>query len=425
MKNALIIISLCCVAVVARGSVRDLTVEGAPFPLTVAEWTPPAREFPISDFGAKTGDAPVTEAVQRAVDACAAAGGGRVVVPPGRWTCGPIRLKNDVALVLAEGATLFFPDDPLLVTGRPLENGRPRLRQPGLIFANDCSNIGILGPGTIEAATEYWHSNHRKNPKAGFPRPRFVTLDGCSRVRLEGFKVRGSPSWTLHLLKCKDIVLRGVDIVAHGPNSDGVDIDSCNRVLAERCSLNQGDDSFTIKSGKDAAGRRRNIPSENIAILDSVVARTQMLGIGSEVSGGVRNVWLKNCSATGEVSCVVRVKTNSHRGGFVENVWVEDISAVYARRAVFEIDATYDGNPVKELTKPNPDPHYTRIENINVRNMKCGRSKWAVRVIGDEHLPPKAVTVEDLSVDKLTAGGCQVKNAPGLVLRRVSGHSAK
>ena len=211
-----------------EAEVRPLVVEGAPFPLTVAEWAPPARDFPVTDYGAKPDGTPCTEAIEAAVAAAEKAGGGRVVLPKGEWISGAFRLKSNVALVVEKGAVLHFPDDPVLVMRAPLRpDGRPTMTHGALIGANGCTNVAIMGAGTIKSDVAYWHDNFMKNPQRGWGRPQVIHFSQCRNVRLEGFKVRGSPAWTMHFKVCEDVVMRGVDSVCTGPNTDGLDLESC------------------------------------------------------------------------------------------------------------------------------------------------------------------------------------------------------
>ena len=397
-----------------EAEVRPLVVEGAPFPLTVAEWTPPARDFPVTDYGAKPDGTPCTEAIEAAVAAAEKAGGGRVVLPKGEWISGAFRLKSNVALVVEKGAVLHFPDDPVLVMRAPLRpDGRPTMTHGALIGANGCTNVAILGTGTIKSDVAYWHDNFMKNPQRGWGRPQVIHFSQCRNVRLEGFKVRGSPAWTMHFKVCEDVVMRGVDSVCTGPNTDGLDLESCNRVLVEDCSLDQTDDTYTIKSGFNEAGRKRNIPTQNVVIRNCrAVHGHTLLGIGSEVSGGIRNIYMANCTVESECWRFLYVKTNCKRGAFVENVWVENVRGVRAAQAVFETEMYYDGNPNKELTKKGGPTWPTRIENVHVKNVVCAEAGFAVKVRGDPELPPKGLHAENFRIGRIRQQPVKVSGAP-------------
>jgi len=426
MKRSLMTVAALA-ALMATAEVKSLVVEGAPFALTVAEWTPPAREFRITDYGAKPESTPyrmadvVTEAVEAAIEAAAKAGGGRVVVPAGRWLCGAFMLKSEVALVLEKGAVLHFPDDPVIVMRAPVRSdGRPTMTHSALIGASFCTNVAVMGEGTLKSDVAYWHDNFMKNPQRGWGRPQVLHFERCKNVRLDGFKVRGSPAWTIHLKVCEDIVMRGVDSICTGPNTDGLDLESCNRALVENCSLDQTDDTYTIKSGFNEAGRKRNIPTQNVVIRNCrAVHGHTLLGVGSEVSGGIRNIYMTDCTVEAECWRFLFVKTNAKRGAFVENVWLENIRGVCAGQAVFETEMYYDGNPNKELTKKDGPTWPTRISNIHVKNVTCVEAGFAVKVRGDPELPPKDLHVENIRIGKILYQPVKAASAPELDVKGV------
>lgn len=409
----------CVVCLTTFAEVRQVPVTGIPFEMSISEWTPPAREFPITQYGAKPDGMPVTEALEKAINACSASGGGRVTVPAGRWAVGAFRFKSNVALVLDADATLFFPDDPVVAMRAPLRpDGRPNLTHAELVGGNACTNVAILGSGTFEAAVDYWHRNFLLNPKKGFPRPQFFRFTRGKNIRFESFKIRGSPAWTLVFDVCEDVILRGIDSVCTGPNTDGLDLCSCNRALVEDCSLDQTDDTYTIKSGMNEAGRARGIPCQNIVIRRcTAVHGHTLLGVGSEVSGGVRNLYMGDCTVKEQAWRFLFVKTNSRRGGFVENVWMENIRGRKAQ-AVFETEMFYDGNPNKEL--PNTGKLWcTRIDNVNIRNVTCAEASYGVRLKGDEHLPPSNITAENIRIGRVGSKLVSITNAVNVKISNV------
>ena len=408
-----------------RSELRRIEVKEAPFPFAVNEWTPPEREFPITSYGAKPGREPVTVAMDRAIAAAHKAGGGRVVVPPGEWLTGAFKMRSGVALVVGEGATLRFPDDPVVVYRAPLKaNGRPTMTQKGLIQADGCTNVAIMGTGTLKADVGYWHRSFMLNPKRGFPRPQFFKFNNCRNVRFEGFKIRGSPAWTMHFSLCRDVVLRNVDSICSGPNTDGIDLESCDTVLVEGCSLDQTDDTYTIKSGFNERGRKRNRPTQNVVIRNCrAVHGHALLAIGSEVSGGVRNIWMTDCSVEGECWNWLYIKTNSKRGAYVENVTMENIRGRRASQAVMNVDMFYDGNPNKELTKKGGQLWCTRIDGVNVRNVVCEEAGRIVRMNADTNLPPVNLSARNIRVGRLRINDgknpVSIRNVSGMKVENV------
>ena len=425
MKNVFAIkiatVFAACAALHAGADARRLVVDDAPFPLTVEEWIPPERDFPITAYGAKPDGSPVTEAIESAVRTAYRAGGGRVVVPAGKWLSGAFWLKSNVALVIARGATLYFPDDPVIVMRAPMKpDGRCTMTHRSLIGATGCTNVAVVGEGVIKSDVAYWHDNYMSNPKRTWPRPQVFHFERCGNVRLEGFKIRGSPAWTMHFLVCEDIVIRGVDSICTGPNTDGIDLESCNRALVENCSLDQTDDAYTIKSGMNEVGRRRNVPTQNVVIRNCrAVHGHTLLAVGSEVSGGIQNVCMRDCSVEAECIRFLYVKTNPRRGGYVKDVWMENIRGMAAGKSVFETEMFYDKNANKELTVKGGVSLPTHIENIHVKNITCADAGFAVKVNGDTELPPKCLSAKNIRVGRIRNRLVEAKSAPELQIADV------
>jgi polygalacturonase len=288
----------------------------------------PPRDVVITAFGASgDGAKDCTGAIREAIAACAAAGGGRVVVPAGTFLTGAIHLKSRVNLHLSAGATLRFSRDPRhylpLVFTR--WEGVELMNYSAFIYAFEQENIAITGPGILDgnASDTHWWPWKGRDPKApeapnqlaarakliemaanGVPvpervfgegsylRPNFVQPYRCKNVLIEGVTLINSPMWELHPVLCTNVTVRNVTINSHGPNNDGCDPESCRDVLIEDCTFDTGDDCIAIKAGRDADGRRVNTPSENIIVRGCTMKDGHGgVVIGSEVSGGVRNVF--------------------------------------------------------------------------------------------------------------------------------------
>lgn len=395
---------------VLDSTVRTQVVEGAPFPLSVEVADIPTREFRIDAYGARPGDRPVTESIARTVEACVKAGGGRVVVPAGRWVTGPVFLASNVDLHLAEGAVLHFPDDPAMhPVVKDISRGL-RDRPAAHVYAVGCTNVAVTGKGTIESAVGYWHKNLKKTL-----RPQTLFFGHCKRVRLEGFRIRGSASWTIHVFATDDVVVRSIDSLCHGPNTDGLDLDSVGRALVEDCRFDQGDDGFCIKSGINQEGRERGLPSHDIVIRRcTVVNGHTLLGIGSELSGGIRNVFLTDCTVANDAWRFLRVKTNPDRGGFVENVYLQNVSGKKAAHAVFQLETDYYWKP-----SPGKTAHHTRIRGVHLSNVTAEESPFGVRLEGSPEMPPEDITVENLVVGRVKKELERVRNVRGYVWRTV------
>ena len=387
------------------------------------------------------------KAIQKAVDKCAKAGGGRVVVPRGkRFLTGSIALKSGVNLVVEEDAVLEFVFQPQLYPivetsweGLDCYNLSP------CIYAFKAKDIAITGKGTIDGgadrqtwwpwcgATKYgWkegivsqklgaRARLLQNGEDGIPmtdgkgrrtsertfeakdglRPQLVGLNQCERVLIEDVTLLRSPFWVLHPLKCQDVTVRRVRIENDGPNGDGCDPESCNRVLIEDCYFNTGDDCIAIKSGRNSDGRRRGMASQNI-----IVRRCTMKNghggvvIGSEISGGCKNVFAHDCVMDSpNLDRVLRIKTNSCRGGVIENIFMRNIQVGQCSESVLKINLDYE--PGEICCRGN----YPTVRHVLMENVTCQRSKYGVQIIGlNEDVFVHDVTVRNCRFDGVQQG---------------------
>src|SRR5215831_17848945 len=322
----------------------------------------PRREFLITKFGAIAGgEKDCTESIHDAIAEAHKAGGGRVIVPEGEFLTGPIHLLSNVELHLARGATLKFQTNtsaylPAVFTrfeGMECWNYSP------LIYAFGQENIAVTGEGTLDgqASDENWWQwkgkiritpgqptqkkardrlvkmvdqntppNQRRFGEGDYLRPSFVEPNRCRNVLIEGVRIRNSPMWEVHPLLCTNVIVRNVEIISHGPNNDGCDPESSRDILIEKCIFDTGDDCIAIKSGRNNDGRRVGVPSANIIVRDCTMRDGHGgVVIGSEISGGCRNVFAENCSMDStNLDRVLRFKSNAVRGGVVENVFVRN-----------------------------------------------------------------------------------------------------
>ena len=378
----------------------------------------PERDFPITDFGAQPGRSPVSESIARAIEACAASGGGRVVVPEGTFRCGPIHLESNVNLHLAEGAVLQFSTDPeayLPVVFTRWE-GMELMNYSPLIYAFEKENVAVTGSGTLDGQAndrnwwtwkgreEYgWREgmpeqtparnilqemveeeiavNERVFGMAGFLRPSFIQPYRCRNVLVEGVRVVNSPMWEIHPVLCTNVTVRGVTVESHGPNNDGCNPESCADVLIEDCYFDTGDDCIAIKSGRNADGRRIGVPSDGI-----IIRGCQMkdghggVVIGSELSGGVRNVFAERCRMDSpNLDRALRIKTNSVRGGLVENIFMRDVEVGQVADAVFRVNFFYEEG----------DAGYFKpvVRNVELRNVVCSSADYALYLRGYDDAP--------------------------------------
>ena len=383
------------------------------------------KEYLISKFGAKPeATAAVNQkAIQKAIDKCSKKGGGRVVVPAGKYLTGAITLKSRVNLVLNEGAVLSFVFQPeLYPVVETSWEGLECYNLSPCIYAYKAEDVAITGKGTVDGGGSRdtwwpWCGAPRfgwregmtsqklearprllQNGEDGVPmrddkgqptaqrtftakdglRPQLINFVDCQRVLVEDITLLDSPFWVIHPYRSTDIVVRGVHINNDGPNGDGCDPESCDRVLIENCFFNTGDDCIAIKSGRNRDGRERGMPSQNIIIRNCEMKNGHGgVVIGSEISGGCRNVFAHDCVMDSpNLDRVLRIKTNSCRGGVIENINVRDIQVGQCGESVVKINLDYEHNEV--CCRGN----YPTVRNVNVENVTCQHSKYGVQIIG-------------------------------------------
>lgn len=420
----------------------------APFPMdSIRLCEFPDKDFPITRYGAKEGDIHRNNrAFAKAIEACHRAGGGRVVVPSGEWTTGPIHLKSHVNLYLEEGAVIRFSDNPAdyLPAVMTSWEGLECYNYSPLVYAFECENVGISGTGTLAPVMDTWR-NWFKRPKAHLNalkqlyamgstdvpvsqrqmaqgenhlRPHLIHFNRCKNVLLEDFQIRQSPFWTIHLYMCNSGVVRRLDVQAHGHNNDGIDLEMSRNFLIENCRFDQGDDAVVVKAGRNQDAWRLHTPSENIVIRNcDILNGHTLLGIGSEISGGIRNIYMTNCKAPQNVHRLFFLKTNHRRGGFIENIYLENIEAGDMLRT-FEID-TEVLYQWKDLV-PTYETRITKIDGIHVKNIHCQSADAIYELKGDARLPIRHVTVENVQVDTVRQFINRLSNVENFQANKVS-----
>ncbi len=359
------------------------------------------RDFVITDFGALA-DADCTAALGKAIAACHAAGGGRVVVPAGVWLTGAVHLRSNVNLHLAEGATLRFSPEsakylPVVLTRY---EGIECMNYSPLIYAFEQENVAITGKGTLDGSASWetwwaWNDKSKGQPtwqvtarkkldqqgtdgvpvaervygEGHFLRPNFIQPYRCKNVLIEGVTIINSPMWEIHPVLCTNVTVRGVTVRSLGTNNDGCDPESCRDVLIEDCVFETGDDCIAIKSGRNNDGRRVGVPSENI-----VIRRCTMkdghggVTMGSEISGGVRNVFVSDCTMDSpNLDRAIRFKSNAVRGGVIENIYLRDVKIGRVARTVFSVEFDYE-----EGANGSHEPVLRNVQIENVTSESSG-----------------------------------------------------
>ncbi len=437
--------------------------QGLPFDMPeIVAPSIPDNTVLLSDFGAdNTGRELCTAAIAKAIDALVAKGGGHLVVPRGVWLTGPVVLKSGIDLHLDNGAVLQFAADESLY---PLVNtsfeGLDTRRCQSPISANGATNISITGGGVIDGNGQYWRpvkkskvtsahwnrlleqpgSQEMKKgywvPSAGyakgeqganmnvpkatteeewqevkrFLRPVMIGLVNCKNVLLQGVIFQNSPAWNLHPLMCENIIIE--DVLVRNPsyaqNGDALDLESCKNALIINSRFDAGDDGICLKSGKDADGRRRGRPCENVVVSGcTVFAGHGGFVVGSEMSGGVRNISVKDCQFVG-TDVGLRFKSTRGRGGIVENIYIDGVSMTDIATYALTFNMYYGGKSVAEvlaeggeqkLPEAVPVTEETPIfRNIDIRNVVCHHAGFAMEFNGLPEMPIDGIHLKDITI---------------------------
>ncbi|MBS1655112.1 MAG: glycoside hydrolase family 28 protein, partial [Bacteroidetes bacterium] len=438
--------------------------------------------FNIKNFGAKDDGLTLnTKAINDAISACNKKGGGKVLIPAGFWLTGPIVLQSNVELHLEKGALLQFTKDfDQYRMVKANWEGLPQMRNQSPISATNAVNIGITGSGVIDGNGDAWRmvkkdkltesqwdklvksggivgedkktwypsakskkGSELKNPGVispekdeafynsikDFLRPNLLLLSNCKNILLEGVTFQNSPAWCLHPLMCENLTVRNV--YAKNPwyaqNGDGIDIESCKNVLVESSTFDVGDDGICVKSGRDAEGRKRGMPTENLVVRNCIVYHAHGgFVIGSEMSGGAKNIYVSNCTFIG-TDVGLRFKTTRGRGGVVEKIYVNNINMKDIAGEAILFDMYYmakDPVPLagekRELPKvefKTVDESTPQFRNFRISNIVCDGAAKAVFFRGLPEMHVKDVVLENmiLQADK----GIDIQESSDITLRNV------
>jgi polygalacturonase len=445
------------VAVLAGIVCRAAGTEGFP---PVAVPVIPRTEVNLADFGGVGDGATMnTDAFAKAIAALSAKGGGELIVPPGIWLTGPIGLCSNLELHLERGALVKFSGDfklyPLAVIDM---KGEKEVDSTSPISGQNLENVAITGEGIFDGGGDAWRPVKKakladadwkaliksggvlsdkgdtwwpsKEAMAGektvarlregnslkladyelahqFLRPKMLRLIGCKKVLLRGVTFQNPPNWTMNPALCEDVSILNVE-VRNSPaaqNSDALDLESCRRAVIRGCTLDAGDDGICIKSGKDAAGRRIGVPTEDVLVEDCVVYHAHGgFTIGSEMSGGVRNVLVTNCVFMGtEVG--LRFKSTRGRGGVVENISISGVRMTDITGDAINFDMYYGGKAALddaggdgETNFPPVSEETPQFRDIHIENVICRGANRAVFLEGLPEMPIRGISLKNVSI---------------------------
>lgn len=352
--------------------------------------------FNITAYGACVGDnTPCTAAFTKAIAACATQGGGTVLVPPGVFHTGPIRLETNITLHLSPGARLVFVND--LTAYPPVLSrweGVNREVYCPMIFADHADNVAVTGNGTLDGQGAFWWREKELGTLA-YPRSRFLCFQYGKNVRVEGVTFVNSPAWTVNPIACEDVFIRGIRIQnpANSPNTDGINPESCRNVHISDCHIDVGDDCITLKSGTEDCSER--LPCENVTITNCTMVHGHGgVVIGSEMSGDVRNVVISNCVFQG-TDRGLRIKSRRGRGGVVErvrmnNVVMEDVLCPFVMNLYYFCGPRGRNEDVQDPTWHAPNSGTPAIRDIHVSNVSAARVRTAAAFL--HGLPESPIT---------------------------------
>ncbi|WP_434036472.1 glycoside hydrolase family 28 protein [Formosa sp. 4Alg 33] len=392
--------------------------------------------YNILDFGANPNDGVLdTNAINEAISKCSKNGGGTVLVPKGVFYSGPIHLDNNVNLHLESESEILFSakldDFPIVHTSF---EGNEYMNFSPLVYARNKKNIAITGKGVLNGNANkknWWpwcgskrygweeempsqHNGSRDRlvemaesnvpvkdrvfGKGYYLRPNFIEPFECENVLIEGVKIINAPFWVIHPYKSTNIIIDGVTVDSHGPNNDGCDPEYSKNIIIKNCVFNTGDDCIAIKSGRNDEGRRIGIVSENILIQNcKMIDGHGGVVMGSEISAGVRNVFVENCEMDSpNLDRAIRIKTNSRRGGFVENVYVRNVTVGQVKEAVLKINLFYG------IYKNQSGTNFPKVKNINLENIIVENGgKYGILAKGHEDYPIEDVTFKNVTIKKV------------------------
>lgn len=442
------------------------------------------KTIDIKNFGAiGNGQTDNTRAINEAIKTLSKQGGGTIVIPSGVWLTGPIELANDINLHVEAGALVVFTPDykkyPIIKTSF---EGIETHRCMAPITANGLKNIAITGTGVFEGSGDAWRpvkkdkltehqwkdlvtsghgivdesgstwypskeymkgammSDDFNNPRnitkeedwraiQHFLRPVMVNISNCKNILIKDVTFRNSPSWGIHPIFSENLTIKNVKVFNpwYAQNGDGIDIESCNHVILENSFFDVGDDGICLKSGKDKAGRDLNVPCQNVIIYNCTVLHGHGgFVVGSEMSGGVKNIFVKKCDFIG-TDVGLRFKSTRGRGGIVQNIYIEDISMANIKTDVLLFDLFYGGKSaveafndqsgqtsnisIPEVTEETPEFH-----DITIKNVYCRGARRAMFFNGLPEMKIQNVNVDnvvissDIGAEIINANHVNMKN---------------
>ncbi len=482
LAAAAVLSAACCSARTTRTKAADASFVMPKVPRPAI----PSRTVSVADFGG-VGDGHTlnTQAFADAIAALSKKGGGRVVVPEGVWYTGPIVLKDHIELHVSQNAIVVFSNDktlyPLVET---TFEGLDTWRCQSPLSARGAKNVALTGKGVLDGNGDAWRAVKQdkltasewkkkvasggilsKDKKTWYPsesymfgatsgadqnvstwaetredfekmhdflRPVMIAFLNCKNVLIEDVTIQNSPCWNVHPALCENLTVNNITVRCpdYAQNGDGIDIESCRNVVVTNSNFDVGDDGICVKSGKDKAGRDRGIPCENVYVANCIVFHGHGgFVVGSEMSGGVKNVKVENCTFSG-TDVGLRFKSTRGRGGVVENIWIENIvmnnimqepllfDLFYGGKSASEAIADGDEAEVTDMPLVPADETTPAFREIHIKNVWCRGANRAMLFNGLPEMNVERVTVEDTYIYART--GAQLNESTDVLLRNVN-----
>ncbi len=405
------------------------------------------QQYNITAFGATT-DSTINnqQAIQTAIDKCNKEGGGTVIIPEGVWRTAYLELKSNVNLNLAKGSVLSFIDSiPLYAVPTFTRwEGLECMNYHPFIYSKDQENVAITGEGIVKGNAQVWWDLAKTTQleslkklydlvEAGiepvkrncldfdptsYLRPSLIQFVNCKKVLVEGIELQSGPMWTTHFIYCESVIARNLSVITVGRNNDGIIPDACNGVLIDNCYFSTGDDCIVIKSGLNEDGWRVGKACENLVIKNCKTKHGHGgVVIGSEMSGGVRNLYAHDCDFS-ETERGLRIKSMKGRGGVIENLWFENIRMDNIKREAIQINMHYGSSSIQPRTDSLPT-----FRNIHYKNIFSNNSQYAVRVKGIDNQFVDQIFFENLEMN--SKRGIVLENTQNATFKNVKSETVK
>ena len=416
----------------------------------------PKREVNVLNHNIiQNGEELNTKAINDLIILISGEGGGKIIFPPGVYLTGGIILKDNIEIHIESGATLKFSQNPMDYMPNVISHweGMEIYNFRAFIYSNDAKNIAITGDGVLDGNAGWdnwwsWSKNNLHKQKQNRPRlmdynrnqvkaeernfglgynlrPNFIHIYKSEKITIKGVTLKNSPMWFIHTVLSENIIIDGVEIFApyESPNTDAIDLESSKNIVVKNCYIDVGDDCITMKSGRNQDGRRINTPTENVIARDNVIKNGRGgLTIGSEMSGGANNIFMRNCKINSKkLNRAFRIKGSEVRGGYVRNIFVKDV----------EID-TVGGGPVLNI-----DLHYTvreaerdgklylpKVENVFIQDVKCNYAKQPLYLDGYSESKIRNVRLKNVNIMDISEPS-HVKDVANLIIEDSFIHNRK